>query len=85
MMMGFPLHEQMHRHHRNRVIGTELIKKMVGKGRIVIAVTHNIKTLIFLFYNLKPTDVPRFSALPYHHMIISQKASHCHDNGNILT
>tara|TARA_Y100000589_G_scaffold174617_1_gene165698 strand:+ start:342 stop:560 length:219 start_codon:yes stop_codon:yes gene_type:complete len=49
-MMGLPLHEQMHCYHRNRVISTELIKKMVGKGRIVIAVTHNIKILIFLFY-----------------------------------
>ena len=48
-MMGFPLHEQMHRHYRNRVIGTELIKKMVGKSRVVITVTHNLKTLIFLF------------------------------------
>ena len=48
-MMGFPLHEQMYRHHSNRVIGTELIKKMVGKSRVVITVTHNLKTLIFLF------------------------------------
>ena len=47
--MGLPLHEQMHRYHCNRVIGAELIKKMVSKRRIVITITHNIKTLIFLF------------------------------------
>jgi hypothetical protein len=84
-MIGLPLHEQMHCYHRNRVIGTELIKKMVCKRRIVVTVTHNIKTLIFLLKNKNPTDAPRFIAHSYHHMIISQKASHCHDNGNILS
>ena len=63
-MMGLPLHEQMHCYHCNRVIGAELIKKMVSKRRIVITITHNLKTLIFLFYNKKtrPTrpDQPSF-------------------------
>ena len=62
-MMGLPMHEQMHRYHCNRVIGTELIKKMVGKRRIVITITHNIKTLIFLFKTkTRPTrpDLPSF-------------------------
>ena len=48
-MMGLPLHEQVNCYHCNRVIGTELVKKMVSKRRIVITITHNIKTLIFLF------------------------------------
>ena len=83
-MMGFPLHEQMHRHHRNRVIGTELIKKMVGKSRVVITVTHNLKILIFLFSDKKPSRNAKITTLSYHHMIIGQKASHCHDNGATL-
>jgi hypothetical protein len=74
-MMGLPLHEQMHCYHCNRVIGTELIKKMVGKRRIVITITHNIKTLIFLFKIKNPTDTPRSTELSYHHMIVSLKAA----------
>ena len=81
MMMGFPLHEQMHCHHRNGVIGTELIKKMVGKRRVVITLIHRIKTLIFPFLRQKPIGAPKYPTLFYHHMIIGQKASHCYDNG----
>jgi hypothetical protein len=48
IMMGFPLNEQMHHHHCDRVIGTELIEEMVGKSRIVTIVAHNPRPLFSL-------------------------------------
>ena len=84
-MMGLQLHEQMHCYHCNRIIGTELIEKMVGKRRIVITITHNIKTLIFLFKIKKPDRHAQINRAFLSSHDRKPKGCHCHNNGNILS